>query len=344
MEGKLGMKILIVTQTVNLDHPILGFFHRWILEFAKQCKTVTVICLAEGRHELPENVRVYSLGKKPDRSSLQVTYAWRFLALAWRLRHEYDVVLVHMNPEYLVIAGWLWQLLHKRVSLWYTHKSVTLWLRVGIWFTHVVFTASPQSLRLKTAKKRVMGHGIDLSELAPAAPPQSDRVQLLTVSRLMPVKRIEVLIDAVRSFSNTLFTIAGGGEASYVASLKTRAAGETAKFIGDVPHERIRDLLADAHLFLHASETGSLDKAPLEALACGVPIITSNREIAALRNPAVMGVVGTEASFTEALEQAIGRRLWEEPAVRAAGRSYIESTHSLESLIPKILAHLGQRS
>ena len=56
-------RLLITTQAVDLDDPVLGFFHRWIEEFAKHCESISVICLKEGRHDLPDNVHVYSLGK-----------------------------------------------------------------------------------------------------------------------------------------------------------------------------------------------------------------------------------------------------------------------------------------
>ena len=55
-------RLLLVTQAVDKNDPALGFFHRWVEEFAKRCEVVTVICLREGEHYLPENVRVFSLG------------------------------------------------------------------------------------------------------------------------------------------------------------------------------------------------------------------------------------------------------------------------------------------
>ena len=58
------MKILICTQKVDLNDDILGFFHSWIAEFAKQCEKVTVICLYKGEYDLPGNVKVLSLGKE----------------------------------------------------------------------------------------------------------------------------------------------------------------------------------------------------------------------------------------------------------------------------------------
>lgn len=42
------MRLLILTQAVDLDDPVLGFFHRWIVEFAKRFDTIEVICLKAG--------------------------------------------------------------------------------------------------------------------------------------------------------------------------------------------------------------------------------------------------------------------------------------------------------
>ena len=59
------MRLLICTQTVDLNDPVLGFFHGWIAAFSRHCESVHVICLKEGRHSLPANVFVHSLGKHP---------------------------------------------------------------------------------------------------------------------------------------------------------------------------------------------------------------------------------------------------------------------------------------
>ena len=55
------MRLLICTQAVDVNDPILGFFVRWIEEFAKHCEKVTVICLRKGEYTLPQNVHVHAL-------------------------------------------------------------------------------------------------------------------------------------------------------------------------------------------------------------------------------------------------------------------------------------------
>ena len=68
------MRLLIVSQKVDIEDPILGFFHGWLLEFAKQCEEVTVIGLEVGKYALPKNVKVYSLGKEAGQSRLKYLF------------------------------------------------------------------------------------------------------------------------------------------------------------------------------------------------------------------------------------------------------------------------------
>ena len=57
------LRIAIITQTVDIADTDLGFFHNWIKTFAKRCEKVFVICLKKGELDLPQNVRVFELGK-----------------------------------------------------------------------------------------------------------------------------------------------------------------------------------------------------------------------------------------------------------------------------------------
>ena len=312
------MKLLVVTQTIDLDDPVLGFFHRWVEELAKRLEHIEVICLLLGRHALPANVRVHSLGKETNHQQggmiyhtiRQLRYAARFGWFMWSERSRYDSVFVHMNPEYIVLAGWLWRLLDKSVGLWYTHGTVSLRLRIAVFFSNVVFTASEGSMRVVTAKKRVMGHGIDLAQF-PLAPPPVGEPKLITIGRASRVKRLGLLQTAAAT------------------------AGQKLTVIESIPHAEIPAILASTHLFLHASATGSLDKAPLEALATGVPVITTNRELA--KAPGATFAEPTAEAFAEAIRGVVEKRVWVDTARREAAREWVERNHDLTHLIPAIL-------
>jgi glycosyltransferase involved in cell wall biosynthesis len=343
------MKLLIVTQAVDRTDPVLGFFHRWLIEFAKHAESLTVICLYEGEHQLPPNVRVHSLGKEKGKRS-PLSYALTFLLLAWKLRDGYDSVFVHMNPEYLLVAGPMWRVLGKNTGLWYLHKSVTWRLRLAILFADHVFTASPNSMRVATTKKRVVGHGIDLAALASSAAPSYPPLSLLTVGRISRVKRIHLLIEAfaavrtggVEAYLTIVGAAAGKTGKRYEKELRGLAEGlgvaPYVVFQGPVAHAELGALFSESHLFLHASATGSLDKASLEPLATGVPIVTCDPELGAVGIPAILPAEPTADSIAGSVRKAVGVRLWDDEQVRASARAYVVEHHELTRLVPRILA------
>lgn len=297
------MRLLIVTQVVDTKDPVLGFFVRWIEEFAKHVERIEVICLKEGEHSFPVNVRVHSLGK--ERGVSRFTYIFNFYRYIWRSQHDYDAVFVHMNPEYVILGGLLWRLWGKRIALWYTHKSVNIKLRLATLLTHTVFTASKESFRLRSTKVYVMGHGIDTNFFTPDL-----RVSrggwYLSVGRLMPSKDHRMAIVEARNDGKKL-RIAGEGPELKDLEVYARSLGAQIEFLGGLSQTVLRDEYRKAMLLIHTSKTGSLDKVVLEALACGLPVHTHDPALKKIEN---------------------------------ATPAYVREHHSLQRLIPAILGSI----
>ncbi len=333
------MRLLIVTQVVNEQDPVLGFFCRWIEEFSKHVERIEVVCLKEGKHNfysaknaVPRSknsracsgtgVRVHSLGKERG-AACRAAYAWRFLSLAWRLRRNYDAVFVHMNPEYVILGGLFWRLWGKPIALWYTHKSVNLKLRLATLLSNVIFTASKESFRLSSRKVRVMGHGIDTDFFSPdASVVRGDWI--LSVGRLMRSKRHDLVIRAAALGGRELRIVGEGPERKNLESL-AHTLDASVHFLGGLTQTQLRDEYRKAAYLVHASETGSLDKVVLEALATDVAIITTSD---AYKGFPVHAVAATSEAITEAFERA--RENYDKISI-------IREHHSLQHLVPAIL-------
>lgn len=297
------MKLLVVTQVVDQEDSILGFFVRWIEEFATYCEHIEVVCLKEGRYSLPTNVRVHSLGKEGGIS--RAKYPLNFYRYVWGLRHNYDAVFVHMNPEYIVLGGFFWRLWNKRVALWYTHKSVNLKLRIAIAFADVIFTASRESFRLQSKKVHILGHGIDTNFFSPdTSIMRGDWI--LSVGRLMPSKRHDLAIQKAVQDGVVLRIIGEGPERARLEALANTLHAKV-QFLGALTQSQLRDEYRRAAYLIHTSETGSLDKVVLEALACGLPVRTNDPALKALES---------------------------------ANAAYVREHHSLSALVPHILSEL----
>jgi len=279
--------LLILTQKVDLDDEALGFAHGWYAEFAKHFEKVSIICLFEGRHRLPDNVHVFSLGKECGHSRL--TYLMRLVRYSFALASEYQSVFVHMNPIYIILMGPVWKMLGKNVALWYAHGHVDLKLRVACSLADQVFTSTPEGLRLDTPKRRIVGQGIDTERFRPADSVPADRFTVVTVGRLTRSKGIDMLISAfavfVRECGDAAQLLIAGSpvteqDKKYAEEMRvivrSSGLGESVRFVGSLRNEEVPRFLHEGDVFVNAGLTGSLDKAVLEAMAAGLPVISGN--------------------------------------------------------------------
>ncbi|OGC80274.1 hypothetical protein A2943_00150 [Candidatus Adlerbacteria bacterium RIFCSPLOWO2_01_FULL_51_16] len=315
------MRLLVCTQTVDRNDPDLGFFHRWLEEFAKHCEKVVVICLQEGEHALPKNVEVHSLGKEKGTPRLmRWIRALRYIVV---LRKQHDAVFVHMSPEYVVLGGIFWRLWNKKIVLWYTHKSVTLALRIATLLAHAVATASKESFRLKSKKVTVLGHGID-TDFFTSDPNTVRGDAILSVGRLSPSKRHDLAIRAAVLADRELYIIGEGPERKILESL-VQSIKPRVHFLGGLTQGQLRDEYRKASFLIHTSETGSLDKVVLEALATDVAVVTTSD---VYRDYPVQIVPATP--------EAIAKELKVERESRDR-TTIVKERHSLVRLVPKIL-------
>lgn len=275
------MKLLITTQIVDRDDPILGFFHRWLEEFATHFDAIEVICLKEGTHSLPPNVRVYSLGK--EKGGNRVLYAFRFLKLAWSLRNRYDKVLVHMNPEYVILGGVFWKLWQKPINLWYNHPYGGPRLAIAGLFSKTVFHTSPYaaSARFKHAKKMPAGIDVDIFKPHNAV---RNRHLIYMQGRIMPSKRVALALEALRIIRETTpdatLILVGPEDKSYGKKLRTEFSDLVASgaviFKGPVPNHETPLLYSGVGVSVNLAASGHFDKSVLEAMACSTPVIISS--------------------------------------------------------------------
>lgn len=324
------MRLLIITQKVDKNDSVLGFFHRWIEEFAKRCESIVVICLQKGEYNLPENVRVLSLGKEEggSRASRTLRYIARFYRYIWRERKNYDSVFVHMNPEYIVMGGFVWRLLGKKITLWYTHKSVNLKLQVAEFFSNSILSASKESFRLPSKKLQIVGHGIDTDLFLPDTHAVRENI-ILTVGRISRTKQLIEMLDILDHYPEFILTVIGEPitaedtvyEKKLIREISARNLSERVMFLGSLPQAELPKWYNKARVFINLSKTGSLDKAVLEALSMDTPVYTTNEAFLNTSFPVFQ-------TMKEVLE------------FKGNTRDYIIKNHSLERLIARIVKAL----
>lgn len=341
--------LLIITQKVDENDDVLGFFHEWIREFSKKWNKVFVICLKRGDYDLPDNVRVLSLGK--ERGLNKLDYLFNFYKYVWQLRGQYDAVFVHMNPKYVVLGWPVWKLLGKTVSLWYAHGYVPLMLNVADKLTDIAFTSTKDGYRIKSGKLKIVGQGIDVNKFCPpASKSASEFFKIVTVGRISPSKDYQTLINAVALLGGEkklevkiIGDIAFSEQGSYLGELKKlvheKGLDDIIKFAGSIANKNLVPVLQDADLFVNMGHTGSLDKANLEAMACGLPLLTCNEAFSDVLGHYSGLLMYPKRDFTK-LAERIGyiMRLKENELAKMSNdlRAIVVREHNLDGLVEKI--------
>lgn len=341
------MRLLIVTQVVDTNDRYLGFFHAWITEFAKHAERVTVICLKEGAHSLPENVAVHSLGKEKGGAS-RLVYAARFIKLMWELRHGYDAVFVHMNQEYLLLGGMIWRFLGKRTALWRNHYAGSILTVIAASLATTVFYTSRRSFTARFKKAVRMPVGVETSLFGDISEARRDENTILSFGRLAPSKRIELLIEAVDNFADEdvkpRVTICGSAlpeDVPYEKSLMDRSAALRERgivaFLPGVSHAQAPGLFAAHSIYVNCAPPGMLDKTIFEAAASGCLLVTSSTD--------ARDIFGEDTFVADAseLRGALKRLLTLSPDEASQWREKLKNRareHALSALIPKVLAEM----
>jgi glycosyltransferase involved in cell wall biosynthesis len=354
------MRVLMLTRRMDKDDWLAGFAHGWVKRIAEHPRVdhLDVICLERGSIDLPENVHVTSMGK--ELSASRLAELWNFQKAISKIIRHTDVIFGHMIPRYTLVAA-PWALLYGvPVVQWYTHRQVTLELRIVHALAQRILTASPESFTLPSNKVTVLGHGIDLSHFREAENPPEGRL-IASIGRLSPIKHYEALIAAAAEltgrpgYEDVRVAIAGGttpqnGEA-YAQELRTLAqdagVADRIEFLGPIPHEQISSLYQRAAVTVNLCPTGGVDKAVLESMASSVPVIVRNETflvllgddaeslwVADLNPVAIADKLAAVLDAAPDQRQAIGKRL--------AAR--VRAEYDLDQLIDRLVAVLEEAS
>ena len=335
------MKILICAQVIDYNHPILGFFHNWIVEFSQRFKEVHVICLEQGACNLPAHVRVYSLGKENGSSKLR--QLWRFYLLFGRIlfTQKVDYVFYHMGAIYNVLAAPFYLVRFVTTSKfywWKAHGHINWFGRLALRFVDRVYTSTESGFPIEHKKRRVIGQAID-TELFTLPKAEKTEVQVIYTGRITPIKQLETFINTATELESQYpFVVVGPvADEDYAKQLLTLSTGTSVTFI---PPQTPTDLVSfyqRATIFLNTSLTHSLDKTVLEAVLCGCIPITANRAFRDWLEPEGLFV---ETPSAVAYATVMRRLLAEDTSdLQQRLRAHVMEEHSLKTFSGRIFDH-----
>jgi glycosyltransferase involved in cell wall biosynthesis len=347
------VRLAFICQAIDRADPVHATTARWVEVLAGKgaVDRVFVLALRTGRYRLPGNVEVREFGAR----NRPATLARFYREVVRALRGGIDCFFIHQGGPYPLLLLPLKLVLTKPVYQWKAHpligRAMAFYAR---WCDTKVFTSTRAAFPMELPKVRVVGQGIDTEFFRVMDVTKS--ADLVTVGRVSPIKRVAEMASAVAAANGRYGTsyrldVVGPilpGDERYLAQvlrlIADRGAGESIRFTGPIDQGELPQVLNRHRAFLHFSD-GALDRSAAEAMACGLPVISTNdavKEILPAELRALL-IAGRDdpASQADTLHRVLTMSATDLLQIGRRLRQVVTQDHSVEMLFDRILAEMG---
>ena len=255
---------------------------------------------------------------------------------AWDLRESY---LAETGLD-RGVRGWLARALLERMRRWdlATAGRPTAFVAISEFIADRIARAYGRA-------STVLYPPVDTAYFQPGAA-TSGAPYWCTVSRFVPYKRIPLIVEAFAGLSSQRLVVVGDGPERARVEAAARGAANI-EWRGHLPRAAVREVLQGARGFVFAAEE-DFGIVPVEAMACGIPVLAYGRGGARETIVSADAGLGTGAFFEvqtpEAIRDGVRRveAAWADGRITAAGCRARAERFSVEAFRAGVLAEVAR--
>lgn len=192
---------------------------------------------------------------------LHICMCYSPIRYAWDLQHRY----LKESGLDRGVRGWVARMLLHRIRTWDVRSAngVDAFIAISQFISRRI-------MKVYRRESIVIYPPVDTDFFTPGG----ERGDFyLTVSRLVPYKRVDMIVEAFAGMPDKHLVVIGSGPDAHKVKRKATA---NVTVLGHQPIESVRDYLRRCRAFVFAAEE-DFGIAPLEAQACGAPVIAYGR-------------------------------------------------------------------
>ena len=330
------MKLLVITQEIDEEGDVLGFFVDWMGELSKHFEKVEIVHLRGEGAKMPDNVTLHKISGNRAEKVVKLNEIV--------LKTKPDRILAHMCPEFVISIYPNTALKRIPIIMFYAHGSTSPKLSLVEKMCKKVLTTTESGFRIKSKKKVVIHQGIDSEKFY-----SSGGKYILDAARISKVKKHDLIISAFSEISKRhpelALKIVGADPTEKKETMgdlenlvKKLGLEDEVELSGKIPNKEMPEVYAECALFVSASETGSLDKTGLEAMASGKPVLVCNEAF-----DEILSGFERECVFEKGNTKELAEKMeWfldnpeKAKEIGAALRKRVEKQHSMQDLMRRV--------
>lgn len=224
---------------------------------------------------------------KPQFLGMFVFYFLIVLKLCLK-KQQFDIIHIHGDWSSLLFVKLLKKLtnakmvvlsLHDQLTQKYTHQKLLPSLVQGI---DLIFSTGYDTAKEleKLSGKKVIVQPSGINEIffeEYEKKYENDRFTIVTVANLFPKKNIELVLEIAKELKECKFVIVGDGSHRAVLENIIKIQNiSTVELVGFKSAVKVREYYQQSDCYLLTSFAEGTPTSALEAMACGLPIISSN--------------------------------------------------------------------
>lgn len=283
-----GKNVCFITQKFDDTDPFRANVIEWIRILSNSKKIKKLHILTRSKLSSSCNFNKCSISSIYSRN--KIISLFYFYREVFKHSEKNSIIFIHQGGPYAINLILFKILFGVKVFQWKAHPIISPLTFLG--FKLVVeklFTCTKNSFPIKSSKKLIIGHGIDLKRFPIRKNFQLKKEKkLVTTSRITSRKNIHEMILLVKKISESYpekiyLTIIGKPMTKrdyiYLKYLNelilSQNLSKNVEIKEPIAHKELHEELTKYNIYLNFSET-ALDKAVLEAMSVGIPIFSSN--------------------------------------------------------------------
>jgi len=345
-------KIAFICQAVDEDDPIVSFSLDWIENLLKNEKVekLYVLGLRVGEHNF--NVKNNKLQIFQIKKNNKIKTLINFFKIIQKIVKDVDFFFIHQGGPYPLLLMPYKILFGKKIFQWKAHPYISSLMKFyAIFCDDLIFTSVKDSFPLNLKKIKTVGQGIDTSKFKPL--PVLKKRGIVVFGRLSRVKNIHLIIEMAKvlrdSFNLNLkidFIGPYNKKDEYMLFIFNMVRdwnlSDNIKFLGKVNRKDLPKILPQYKIMVSAND-GALDKAMVEGMACGLPVVSHNSSFKSILTKSVVNYLWVSTKSPEEYASKVYKILTNDNLKDFLSKEVrkIAANHDIKNLIDRILIEIG---